>query len=190
MRPSAPIGGWLRTPTRIGDVSEPRHHRPHTTAGVAGGRPPGGRRTAAAGTVTVPSSRGTARRGKRGGGIGGAVSGRVKLFADADATSEAVPPALLSAQWAHFACHGSFDLGDPSRSGLLLNDHETHLRTVLDVTRLRLDAELAFLSACSTCVAESGRRGVRWWGIAVRLASAVGQIGVSGLADKDVYWIH
>ncbi|OHV31235.1 hypothetical protein BCD49_32120 [Pseudofrankia sp. EUN1h] len=75
--------------------------------------------------------------------------GQVKLFADTDATREAVLAALPSARWAHFACHGSFDLGDPSSSGLLLNDHAL---TVLDLTRLRLDADLAFLSACSTAL--------------------------------------
>ena len=68
-----------------------------------------------------------------------------------EATREAVLAALPGARWAHFACHGSADLADPSASRLLLDDHQTAPLTVVDVARLRLDdAELAFLSACST----------------------------------------
>jgi CHAT domain-containing protein len=42
-------------------------------------------------------------------------------------------------------------MGNPSASCLLLSDHRQRPLTVVDVARLRLDeADLAFLSACST----------------------------------------
>lgn len=67
----------------------------------------------------------------------------------ADATVEAVGRALgQSPPLAHFACHGTQDVTDPSSGHLLLHDGS------LGITRiagLRLDsAELAFLSACET----------------------------------------
>jgi tetratricopeptide (TPR) repeat protein len=67
------------------------------------------------------------------------------------ATYTRVTKALPGYPWAHFACHGTSDLTDPSNSHMLLHDHQDHPLTVLDVTRLRLERpELAFLSACST----------------------------------------
>ncbi|GLZ37130.1 CHAT domain-containing protein [Actinokineospora sp. NBRC 105648] len=51
---------------------------------------------------------------------------------------------------AHFACHGVTDADSPSRGHLVLADHDEAPLTVLDITRLELDADLAFLSACST----------------------------------------
>ncbi|NUT54310.1 MAG: CHAT domain-containing protein [Saccharothrix sp.] len=51
---------------------------------------------------------------------------------------------------AHFACHGVTDPDSPSKSRLVLADHDETPLTVTDVTRLHLDADLAFLSACST----------------------------------------
>ncbi|MBL7487606.1 CHAT domain-containing protein [Frankia sp. AgW1.1] len=57
---------------------------------------------------------------------------------------------LPAVRWAHFACHGATDLADPSMSRLLLADQPL---TVLDISKLRLpDAQLAFLSACSTAM--------------------------------------
>jgi CHAT domain-containing protein len=74
-----------------------------------------------------------------------------------EATHEAVLAALPAAQWAHFACHATSDLADPSASRLLLADHRARPLTVVDITRLRLgDPEFAFLSACST--AQPGTR--------------------------------
>jgi CHAT domain-containing protein len=68
-----------------------------------------------------------------------------------DATHQTVLGALPGARWAHFACHGSSDLTNPSASHLLLNDHQQQPLTVVDVSRQRLQhAGLAFLSACST----------------------------------------
>lgn len=52
---------------------------------------------------------------------------------------------------AHLACHGLADWRDPSRSRLVLHDHQTRPLTVHDITKLRLEsAQLAYLSACST----------------------------------------
>ncbi|WP_028815263.1 CHAT domain-containing tetratricopeptide repeat protein [Streptomyces flavidovirens] len=54
---------------------------------------------------------------------------------------------------AHFACHGTTDPDDPSRSLLLLHDHATHPLTVAQLAPVLLDrAQLAYLSACSTAV--------------------------------------
>ena len=50
----------------------------------------------------------------------------------------------------HFACHAASDLNNPSASHLLLSDHQTRALTVLDVSRKRLNGDLAVLSACST----------------------------------------
>ncbi len=54
---------------------------------------------------------------------------------------------------AHFACHGTTDPVDPSRSGLLLGDHRTAPFSVAGLAPVRLDAaRLAYLSACSTAL--------------------------------------
>ncbi|MGA5171265.1 CHAT domain-containing protein [Streptomyces lavendulocolor] len=54
---------------------------------------------------------------------------------------------------AHFACHGTTDPDDPSRSLLLLHDHATHPLTVAQLAPVLHDcAQLAYLSACSTAV--------------------------------------
>lgn len=59
---------------------------------------------------------------------------------------------------AHFACHGRFDAGDPSRSRLLLHDHATAPLTIADLAPMRLErVELAYLSACETAVNSSDR---------------------------------
>lgn len=77
--------------------------------------------------------------------------GQVVTLVGPDATYDSVTRALPAAVWAHFACHGSADLANPSASCLLLHDHHQRPLTVTDVARLRLEhAELAFLSACST----------------------------------------
>lgn len=59
----------------------------------------------------------------------------------------------LPVHWiAHFSCHGHVNWEQPGASCLLLADHKTSPLTVADVAGVRLDAELAFLSACSTTV--------------------------------------
>jgi CHAT domain-containing protein len=70
---------------------------------------------------------------------------------------------MPTGQWAHFACHATSDLDNPSASCLLLTDHQQRPLTVVDVARLRL----AFLSACSTA-----RPGGRLADEAIHLASA------------------
>ncbi len=106
--------------------------------------------------------------------------GRVRVLAGEALTGHPIPPptdeathdgvlaALRDGRWAHFACHGAVDLADPSASRLLLTDHRSRPLTVTDVARLRLDdAELAFLSACSTA-----QPGDRLSDEAIHLASA------------------
>ncbi|MCH6165802.1 CHAT domain-containing protein [Pseudonocardia alaniniphila] len=74
--------------------------------------------------------------------------GRAVQLVDADARYDAVLSALADCGWAHFACHAVSDPLSPSDSRLLLYDRSLAVR---DISKLRLqDAELAFLSACST----------------------------------------
>jgi hypothetical protein len=57
---------------------------------------------------------------------------------------------------AHFACHGDSNPRDPSRSGLLLHDHDEDRLTVSSLTPLRLrGAQLAYLSACRTAAIDA-----------------------------------
>ncbi|MFF5338427.1 CHAT domain-containing protein [Streptomyces sp. NPDC013181] len=54
---------------------------------------------------------------------------------------------------AHFACHGAHDPADPSRSRLLLHDHEQFPLTVAALAPIDLrQARLAYLSACETAL--------------------------------------
>ncbi|MFD1520290.1 CHAT domain-containing protein [Pseudonocardia yunnanensis] len=74
--------------------------------------------------------------------------GRAVHLVDAEARYDAVLAALADCGWAHFACHAISDPLSPSDSRLLLYDRSLAVR---DISKLRLqDAELAFLSACST----------------------------------------
>ncbi|MER5213643.1 CHAT domain-containing protein [Streptomyces sp. NPDC002838] len=94
--------------------------------------------------------------------------GEVEVRTGTAATHDAVLDALTRARWAHFACHGRSDLADPSAGRLVLADHHNQPLTVMDLARLRMDdAELAFLSACSTA-RPSGRLADE----AIHLASA------------------
>ncbi|MFJ8443536.1 CHAT domain-containing protein [Kitasatospora griseola] len=66
----------------------------------------------------------------------------------AQATVERVRRALYRHSWVHFSCHGVSDPASPSNSGLILHDGRL---SALDLSARRpVDAELAFLSACST----------------------------------------
>jgi hypothetical protein len=57
---------------------------------------------------------------------------------------------------AHFACHGENNPEDPSESRLLLHDHQIAPLTVASLASLHLgNAELAYLSACSTALSEA-----------------------------------
>jgi tetratricopeptide (TPR) repeat protein len=94
--------------------------------------------------------------------------GHVTVLTGPEATHDAVLKALPTAGWVHFACHGSSDLTNPSANCLLLADYQKRPLTVVDVARLRLnEADLAFLSACSTA-----RPGSRLADEAIHLASA------------------
>jgi tetratricopeptide (TPR) repeat protein len=54
---------------------------------------------------------------------------------------------------AHFACHGFSDPADPSKSLLLLHDHDNAPLTVASLAPVDLgQAELAYLSACDTAL--------------------------------------
>ncbi|MFI6515688.1 CHAT domain-containing protein [Spirillospora sp. NPDC050679] len=63
------------------------------------------------------------------------------------ATRDAVLSALTGHRIVHFACHAQADLRVPSSSRLLLHDRPLTSR---DLMPLRLDADLAYLSACAT----------------------------------------
>jgi tetratricopeptide (TPR) repeat protein len=94
--------------------------------------------------------------------------GQTRTLIGSGATRATVTAALPAARWAHFACHATTDLADPSASRLLLHDHQQQPLTVADVARLRLEhADLAFLSACSTA-----RPGTWLTDEAIHLASA------------------
>jgi tetratricopeptide (TPR) repeat protein len=59
---------------------------------------------------------------------------------------------------AHFACHGASDPSDPSRSLLLLHDHNRDPLTVASLAPVNLArAQLAYLSACRTAVISAVR---------------------------------
>ncbi|RJQ92765.1 CHAT domain-containing protein [Amycolatopsis panacis] len=80
-----------------------------------------------------------------------------KILRSAEATRDNVLGHLGDCSWAHFACHGEGNVLDRSSSRLVLHDHQTQPLTAADISTLRLDnAELAFLSACST--AQPGMR--------------------------------
>ncbi|MGW1225389.1 CHAT domain-containing protein [Streptomyces sp. NPDC002530] len=65
-----------------------------------------------------------------------------------DATTGRVAAALSTSTWVHFACHALADQAAPSRSGLRLDDG---MLTIPEISRLAVaDAQLAYLSACST----------------------------------------
>jgi CHAT domain-containing protein len=84
------------------------------------------------------------------------------------ATNGSVSAALPLYPWAHFACHATNRLDDPSASCLLLDDYADRPLTVLSVAGLSLEhAQLAFLSACSTA-----RTGTALPDEAINLASA------------------
>ncbi|MCY9785159.1 CHAT domain-containing protein [Nocardiopsis sp. EMB25] len=71
-------------------------------------------------------------------------------------TREKVLNLLPTYPIAHFACHGVSDPTDPSRSRLLLHDHDTAPLTVSALAPVQLDhVHLAYLSACETAAAAS-----------------------------------
>lgn len=67
-------------------------------------------------------------------------------------TRAAVLEALPAHQSVHFSCHGHGDWEQPASSSLILTDHATNPLILADIAALHLDADLAYLSACSTTV--------------------------------------
>jgi CHAT domain-containing protein len=64
---------------------------------------------------------------------------------------------LADADIVHFACHATSDPDDPSRSLLVLQDHDRDPLTIASLAPVRLDhAQLAYLSACQTSRTTSG----------------------------------
>ncbi|MGW4995105.1 CHAT domain-containing protein [Streptomyces mirabilis] len=71
-------------------------------------------------------------------------------------TKAAVLDRLPTCSIAHFACHGTSHPTDPSRSRLLLHDHDSAPLTVASLAPVRLDhAQLAYLSACRTAAIDT-----------------------------------
>jgi hypothetical protein len=70
------------------------------------------------------------------------------ILRDEKATASSVLSALQQATWAHFACHAVADTASQVNSGLRLHDRMLQLPEIGGL-RLR-EAELAYLSACST----------------------------------------
>lgn len=74
-------------------------------------------------------------------------AGRHTLLEGPTATWGTVSSQLPLHRWAHFSCHGSQNLTDPSRGGLHLHDR---ILTIADIGASRCRGEFAFLSACKT----------------------------------------
>jgi hypothetical protein len=134
------------------------------------------RRPAAGGTgrylvVAMPETPGASPlRGARreGATLAGLLPG-ARLLSGSQATRDAVVAGLQEHDWLHFCGHGYADPVSPSASRLLVHDHAGHPLTVTDISRLELrEAELAFLSACTTA-----RGGLALADEALHLASAV-----------------
>jgi tetratricopeptide (TPR) repeat protein len=87
------------------------------------------------------------------------------LLTDEQATVGRVLAALPDASWTHFACHASTNPDSPSGGGLHLHDDAL---PIAEISRLELhEAELAYLSACST-----GQVGWRHADESIHLAAA------------------
>ncbi|MDG6108283.1 CHAT domain-containing protein [Dactylosporangium aurantiacum] len=123
-------------------------------------RPPTTRRRRL--TVALPHTPGLAAlpgAAREAAALGGTV------LTDGQATADRVVPAIEAATWAHFACHGVLDPTSQADSGLRLFDRTLRLP---EVGGLRLaEAELAYLSACSTA-----NHGIRYADEVLHLASA------------------
>jgi len=78
------------------------------------------------------------------------VGHRLTVLGEQAATVDAVRSHLPGHTWAHFACHGRFDMLAPLSAGLCLSDGDMSIRDFADLHLT--DADLAFLSACHTYV--------------------------------------
>ncbi|NUP20355.1 MAG: CHAT domain-containing protein, partial [Streptomyces sp.] len=73
-----------------------------------------------------------------------------------DPTRDAVLDALPNRMVTHLACHAYVGIDDPSTGFLVLPDYERAPLTVADLSALRLECGLAYLSACTTATAAPG----------------------------------
>lgn len=116
-------------------------------------------------TPGLPSLPGTAAEA--------AVLADAHLLADTDATTANLLQALPQCTWAHFACHATTDhirAGLPSAGALHLHDGRI---SIADLTEaVSANAELAYLSACSTA-----HSGTVLTDEAINLATAFHQVG-------------
>ena len=62
---------------------------------------------------------------------------------------------MQSRPWVHLACHGIQDVGDPTKSALLLQDGRLELSQI--IKKSFPHADFAFLSACQTATGDPGR---------------------------------
>lgn len=82
-------------------------------------------------------------------GIAAVVGPRACTFLDDEGANRAAVRRSASAhRWVHFICHGTQDLDDPSRGGLVLHDGLLSVAELYDAEHQ--PGELAFLSACKT----------------------------------------
>jgi CHAT domain-containing protein len=72
---------------------------------------------------------------------------RLTVLVGTDATRDAIREQLVGHRWAHFSCHGTQDLRDPSRGGLVLSDGTL---TITDIAAGQYHADFVGLSACKT----------------------------------------
>ncbi|KAG8695145.1 hypothetical protein FRC09_009365 [Ceratobasidium sp. 395] len=77
---------------------------------------------------------------------------RFTQLVEAYATPEAVMTEMQRHSWVHFACHGSQDLSDPTKSAFQL--HHGNLDLVKIIRNPPRSAEMAFLSACETATGD------------------------------------
>jgi CHAT domain-containing protein len=79
----------------------------------------------------------------------------VKTLVCKEATLATVIEGLKASDWAHFACHGIQDPGDPLKSALLVAESEKlTLESLVSIKRNK-SGGLAFLSACHTAKGDS-----------------------------------
>ncbi|MGX1364659.1 tetratricopeptide (TPR) repeat protein [Streptomyces canus] len=78
---------------------------------------------------------------------------RLRVLNGGAATRSSVLEALHGHRWAHVSCHGTQDLNEPSRGGLLLSDG---LLSVPEISSGRHRGDFIMLSACKTLT--GGRR--------------------------------
>ncbi|KAJ6629757.1 CHAT domain-containing protein [Mycena sp. CBHHK59/15] len=77
----------------------------------------------------------------------------LKCLQGEQATPDVVKLQLRSCSWIHFACHGTQDLVEPTKSRLLLYESHLELETILQM--LFSDTEFIFLAASQTAMGDA-----------------------------------